>query len=375
MEKFLEECYYALVLKIVFNVERISITCRRNTLKKTSVIIIALIMLITLTGITTADQGVAATPSTAGITSQVSIDCEGTVMMSSSLGWTVSDSGIAARGGSGSYDGWGSMLDPGQTQYSTTYDSSTIAQNGHTTYMKTMAIGTGNKLLTQSNVKADTSVTFVATGDGGNILGSENIMIDGAGMPTSAGDRMLCPFGAAGGNVIPAYCNIAMAGSRYDLTIGSVVTSANNRFIGTDATAPVALNYAINVKPYTIIGSGTYPAMGSVSSYYKVSIKEGRTGYIGNVSALAAQGRLYTTGNGALPYMDNSNGAHVDGVYHPNIQPLNWNDVGLLIASGNMSGVGIGPKNEDLTYTETSTASGIINSYSAAYQYISGPSS
>ena len=44
-----------------------------------------------------------------------------------------------------------------------------------------MAIDTRNKVIGQSNVKADTAVTFIATADGGNIVGSENIMLDGAG--------------------------------------------------------------------------------------------------------------------------------------------------------------------------------------------------
>ena len=165
------------------------------------------------------------------------------------------------------------MIDPYQTQYSTTYDASTIAQHGQTTFIKTMEVGTGNKSLTQSNVKANTEATFVATGDGGNILGSENIMIDGASMPTPAADRMLCPFGAAGG--FPAYCNIVQAGSKYDLVVGSVVTSANDRFVGTDATVPVELNYAINVKPYGTT-EGSIPAMGSASAYIKAHIQEGR---------------------------------------------------------------------------------------------------
>jgi len=172
---------------------------------------------------------------------------------------------------------------------------------------------------------------------------------------------------------VPGFGNIARTDSTYDLTMGSVFSTADNKFVGSDATTPAALNFAIDVKPYTVIGQGTFPAMGSVSSSFMSSIKDGRNGYIGNVNTLAAQGRLYTGGN-SLGYFDFVNGAHVDGIWHPSVQPLNWNDVALLIASGNMSGVGIGPKNLDLTYSESSSASGIINSYSAAYQYISGPS-
>jgi hypothetical protein len=99
-------------------------------------------------------------------------------------------------------------------------------------------------------------------------------MLDGAGMPTTAAEKMLCPFASAGGNVIPAYCNIIQVGSKYDLTIGSVTTNANERFVGTDATAPVVVNYAINVKPYTASGTNV-PAIGSAMAYIKAHIQEG----------------------------------------------------------------------------------------------------
>ena len=76
-------------------------------------------------------------------------------------------------------------------------------------------------------------------------------------------------------DVIPAYCNIVQAGSKYDLTIGSVTTNANDRFIGTDATNPVVLNYDINVKPYGT-SQGQIPASGSAMAYIKAHIQEGR---------------------------------------------------------------------------------------------------
>ena len=104
--------------------------------------------------------------------------------------------------------------------------------------------------------------------DGGNVVGTENLLIDGAGNPTNASDRMLCPFAAATGDIIPAYCNIVQAGSTYDLTVGSVTTSANDRFIGTDATNPVVLNYAVNIKPYGTT-AGQIPAMGIDDGLHK----------------------------------------------------------------------------------------------------------
>jgi hypothetical protein len=138
-----------------------------------------------------------------------------------------------------------------------------------------MNLDTRNKVISQSNLDAKTALTFIATADGGNVVGSENLLIDGAGMNTTASDRMLCPFAAATGDVIPAYCNIVQAGSKYDLTVGSVTTNANDRFVGKDATNPVVLNYDINVKPYGTT-SGQIPAIGSASAYIKAHIQEAR---------------------------------------------------------------------------------------------------
>jgi len=254
-----------------------------------------------------ADQGVPAIPSAGGITSTTSISCDGMYMESSALAWSISnggdDIGLASRVNDGS-----SMLLPNQTQYSTAYDASTVAMAGKTTIVKVLTVDTGNKLVTQSNIKADTAVTFMATGDGGNIRGTENIMIDGTSRRTAASDRITCPWESGNSTVFPAYCNIVQAGSTYDLTIGSVVTTASDRFVDTDAKAPVVLNYNINVKPYKVQSQRTSPAMGSASAYLKAHIQEARS-------------------------------THQD---------------------------------EDLTYSEASSTGGQINSLSIAYQFQSG---
>ena len=183
-------------------------------------------------------------------------------------------------------------LDPGQVQYTTAYDANIVAQAGHTSFVKSMNIDTRNKVIGQSNINTQTGLTYIATADGGNVVGSENLLIDGAGNTTKASDRMLCPFAAATADVIPAYCNIVQAGSKYDLTVGSVTTSANDRFVGSDATNPVVLNYAINVKPYGTT-SGQIPAIGSTSAYIKAHIQEARTANLVNVTPEWA-GSLFT---------------------------------------------------------------------------------
>ncbi len=326
-------------------------------MKTIGVIVIALAMLIALTGVVMADQVVPQVPEVQGITTSTAIVCEGTVMDSAALGWTTTDGNkVASRPTEDA--AWQYMLNPAQVQYSTTYDASTIAQHGQTTFIKTMAVGTGNKLLTQSNVAAKTEATYLATGDGGNILGSENIMVDGAAMATSASDRILCPFGGLDGNVIPAYCNIVQSGSAYNLNVGSVVTTADDRFVGNDATIPVVLNYAINVKPYTVAGQGTSPAMGSTSAYIKASIKEGRNGYNvggwrGNVSDPDGIGPV------VVPVDE-------DGNVRWDVAEDAWeHDPANVTPSGYA---------ETLTYSESSSASGIISSFSKTMGYQSGKS-
>ena len=74
-----------------------------------------------------------------------------------------------------------------------------MAQAGHTSFVKSMNIDTRNKVIGQSNLDAKTALTYIATADGGNVVGSENLMLDGAGSTTTASDRMLCPFASAGG--------------------------------------------------------------------------------------------------------------------------------------------------------------------------------
>jgi hypothetical protein len=166
-------------------------------------------------------------------------------------------------------------LDPGQIQYTTAYDANIVAQGGRTSFVKQMNLQTGNKVISQSNLIAKTGLAFAATSDGGNVVGSENLMLDGAGMNTTASDKLLCPFAAGIANAIPAYCNIVQAGSKFDLTTGSVTTQADNAFVHSDATIPVVLNYNINVKPYSTT-QGQVPAAGSTSAYIKAHIQEAR---------------------------------------------------------------------------------------------------
>jgi hypothetical protein len=215
-----------------------------------------------------------------------------------------------------------------EVRYTTAYDASIVAQAGHTTFVKSTNIDTRNKVIGQSNINAQTALNYIATSDGGNVVGSENLLLDGVGMPTNASGRILCPFAASPVDVIPAYCNIVQAGSTYDLTVGSVTTSANDRFVGTDATNPVVLNYAIDLKPYGT-SQGQVLASGSAMAYVRAHIQESRNMSTQNI---------------------------------PTLYP-GYPDMWITVTPA---------KTEDLTYSETSSAQGTITAFNKVIAYQSG---
>jgi hypothetical protein len=275
--------------------------------------LLSVALLIVVTGVVFADQPVNATLETQTITTSTAMIADGLVMDNAGLVWSLSSAKLNSP-----------PLESGEVQYTTEYDANTVAQAGTTTFVKTMAIDTRNKVLSQHNVKADTAVTFIATADAGNIVGTENIMLDGVGDNTTVSDRFLCPFASQPDNVIPAYCNIVQMGSKYDLVVGSVTTSASDPFVGTDATVPVDLNYQINVKPYGT-SAGQIPAMGSAMAYVKLHIQEARTW------------------DRRVPIREQG----IDYYYVPD-------------------------KAEDLIYSEVSSADGVITSFNKVMAYQSG---
>ena len=68
----------------------------------------------------------------------------------------------------------------GQVLYTVVYDETTTALDGAVAYDKALSLNTGNKVASQSNLKADKIVTFAGI-DAGTLVSSENILVDGAG--------------------------------------------------------------------------------------------------------------------------------------------------------------------------------------------------
>ena len=263
-----------------------------------------MVMLLALCGAALADRNIPATPEIQGISTSTSIQAQGTVTETDSLAWT-----------SASNDSTQIAIAPGapladqQVQYTTGYNSQYSGVSGQTTFVKSMAVGTGNKIADQSNVAAHTDIQFIAI-DTGRATNSEDILLDGVANSTTTADAILCPFATSVSTVIPPYCNIVQAGSSFDSTLTSTVTNANDRFVGTDSTFPVTLNYNVASKCITLSDGTSSPMIGSAAAYLKVHVQEAR-----NTS---------TT------------------------------------------------KSEDVVYSESSTASGLINIFSKSVAYQSG---
>jgi hypothetical protein len=224
------------------------------------------------------------------------------------------------------------VLDPGQVQYTAGYNDLYAGVSGQQTFAKSMVLSTANKIADQSNIKATTNIQFIAI-DTGRATRTEDLLLDGAAQAQDSSDKILCPFANANPGIIPAFCNIEQAGSAFDTTLTSTVTSADTRFVGTDATIPVVLNYNINAQGITLSDGTSSPMIGSVSAYMKVHVQEARNESTISGFVIPAAAPLFS-------YYSFPDGTHPQ-------------------------------KSEDLVYSETSTASGLISKFSKSMSYSS----
>ncbi len=232
-------------------------------MKTIGFVVIAMAMLIALTGMAMADPGVNQTPETQGISTATMVQAVGTVTETDSMVWQLTNANVLAKNSN--------ALTTGEAQYVSSYTENTIADQGLVSYAKTMAVDTANKVGNQYNVKADKIVEFVGL-DTGRMISDESLLLDGAGNSTRTSDIMLCPFASAAYSDFPAFCNIIEVGSSADVTIGSLTTGADERHVMATADPNVAVDY--NVK---LTGFGDIPAMGSAVAYINAHIQEGRS--------------------------------------------------------------------------------------------------
>ena len=290
--------------------ENASIRFGSTYMRRIGYVVIAMAMLIAITGLVMADPGVPQTPETQGFATLTSVQAVGTVTETDSLVWQLTNESALAKNSDG--------LEIDQVQYVSSYTENTIADQGLVSYAKTMAVDTAHKVGNQYNVKADKIVEFVGL-DTGRMISDESLLLDGVGMELSTADVMLCPFASTAYPSIPQFCNIIEVGSSADVTIASLTTSADERHVMATADPDVEVDYSTKMT-----GFGDIPAMGSATAYINVHIQEGRVGH------------------------------------------------GITAIQGPPLGYMYDPKAEDLVYSEVSTASGEISLFDKVISYQSG---
>ena len=169
-----------------------------KTTKYFSLGIIAVFVLMVFFGAVMADPMVAQTPEIQGFTSTTSMNVVGLATENDAIAWQDSNNAVTTSNLKLPPGFWNVppyvLYIPdsipvsiamygntsGQVLYTVVYDEATTALNGAVTYNKGLSINTGNKVASQSNVKADKIVTFDAV-DAGTMTSSENLLVDGAG--------------------------------------------------------------------------------------------------------------------------------------------------------------------------------------------------
>jgi hypothetical protein len=299
---------------------------------KFTILIIAFALCL-CTGIALADSAVPQTPETQGFVTSTIMQAVGTATETDSLAWRITNDGVN--------DFFGGLNPPlfayDATIYSMTYTEDTIADQGLVTYTKQGFLDTQGKVPDQSNVNMEKVVEFVGL-DTGRMVSAEEQVLDGAGTPFFTEDTFICPFASEQAPLLPAFCNIAQEGSSVDLTLGSLSTSADTRFVTALAPDSFITNlpgWDLPVSDNGVESMNVGEAMGSADAYINVHVQEGR-------------GVLYVidgTGDGL--------GQEDDHIF-------------------------VDPKAEDLTYSEDSTASGHITLFQKTMSYNSkltgGPS-
>lgn len=243
---------------------------------------LAVLLVIGMIGIVVADTGVPETIETQGFTTTTSVTALGTTTENDAMVWLETNDAVGDQ--YGGLDNQPPLYYYGVERYTSSYSEDTIADQGLTSYEKRMAVDTAKKEANQFNVEAQKIVSFVAE-DTGRMTSEEDILLDGAGTETPDEVILLCPFGSDGYSWNPAFCNVVLMGSRVDLTEGALATDTEERHVmpavSPDSSWPDPISDAGVETNYDIVLSGVTPgslAAGSATASIDVHIQEGRLG-------------------------------------------------------------------------------------------------
>ena len=252
--------------------------------------ILAIVMLIMAVGLVLADDPVPATSETQGISTSTAVNVLGSMTEEDSVSWITSSKDLRDNPPLDEwyeeelYEVWltfypnhqppfdiefdrKSVDSEPERQATMSYTETTLSDNGYSEYDAVTGLDTAAKTANQDNFAADRQLDFITSPDAlGRLTTSESILLDGASQGSNATERLLCPFTHPSDDIIPAYCNVIEMGSSFSGSSVSMVTSAGERHIAASADVPVAMDYTTGL-------SGT----GSAESHINAHIMEGKS--------------------------------------------------------------------------------------------------
>jgi hypothetical protein len=231
-------------------------------MKKFGIMVIALAMVVLMTGIVMADTGVNQTFETQGVSLVTSISAKGNMFSASDVTWKQSSATeltkIPPAPAAGSY-------------YVSTYSEETMSNGvGYIDYDKNTELETKSRLTGQYNIEATKEIAFEGL-NGAEITSTDNIFMDGTGNYSKTAEQAICVFAASTSEYIPRFCNTVEMGSTFTMEVVNARTETNDRFVVPSADTPVAMNHNIRVDYL-----GTLPSEGKVSAFAEGSVMEGR---------------------------------------------------------------------------------------------------
>jgi hypothetical protein len=231
-------------------------------MKKFGIMVIALAMVVLMTGIVMADPGVNQTFETQGVSLVTSISAKGNMFSATDVTWKQSSATeltkIPPAPAAGSY-------------YVSTYSEETMSNGvGYIDYDKNTELETKARLTGQYNIEATKEIAFEGL-NGAEITSTDNIFMDGTGNYSKTAEQAICVFAASTSEYIPRFCNTVEMGSTFTMEVVNARTETNDRFVVPSADTPVAMNHNIRVDYL-----GTLPSEGKVSAFAEGSVMEGR---------------------------------------------------------------------------------------------------
>jgi hypothetical protein len=243
---------------------------------------------ILLIGMVAADPAIPKVNEVQGLSTSTTVIAAGNFNGASSVDLTISSvvpvSGIPGpEWTNDTYVGEGEIVNLGATIYQTVYTEDTQnSEVGFISYDKDLDVSTGNKVSGQYNVQAVKQITYLGV-DASSLVTNDYMLLDGAGWPGYAGDRMICPFAnefsasPVPGVIVeipyiyPAFCNRVETGSNMNLKVANLNTQMGDRFIMKSADPGVTIQNNVGVSSY----AADLPSKGSVSAYIRGSVREG----------------------------------------------------------------------------------------------------